>query len=691
MKKLKNISVFDKVILLLIVILIFNIIFCKNNSVYSGNEKKICGRIKNLISDNDKVTMEIKSREKVIGNFYFKNSTVKNNFDDNYHLGDEICVNGTLERPNDNTVFNLFSYRKYLLSKRIYYSIDIDKVEKVSNNSNFVLMLKNKIIQRISNISRSQGYLFAFVLGDSRYIDNDIISAYRSVGVSHLFAVSGMHVSFLSGFILFFLNYFLKNPKIKLIITTVFILLFTSLFMMSPSIIRAVSLFLCLTLDKILRLKQKPIRYLIVICIINLIINRYAVYNVGFVFSYMISFSLLLYQERLKNIKGKLKLSLFISIISFLISIPILVYNFFEINLLTPLVNLFVIPYVSFLLFPGAFICLLFPGLDNIYSWLIKALELLISSLNCLDVFKISLAKPSFEIIIAYYILVFLVIHMLFKRKYSYFFVLIAVILFHHNIRLFDSTNKLYMLDVGQGDCLLLTTASNKSLLIDTGGNMYSKSSSLTITKLIPFFKSIGLNKLNYMILTHGDYDHMGEAINLVEKFKIENVVFNVGVFNDLELELVKILKRKKIPYYQNIESLNIGKDKFYFLNTKDYNNENENSSVIYTELNNKKILLMGDAGIKKERDVIDKYNLEQIDFLKIGHHGSNTSTSKVFIDKINPKNCLISVGKNNIYGHPKDSVLDILADCNVFRTDFNGSVEIKLKNDNYNVRTTNP
>ena len=648
MKKLKNISVFDKVILLLIVILIFNIIFCKNNSVYSGNEKKICGRIKNLISDNDKVTMEIKSREKVIGNFYFKNSTVKNNFDDNYHLGDEICVNGTLERPNDNTVFNLFSYRKYLLSKRIYYSIDIDKVEKVSNNSNFVLMLKNKIIQRISNISRSQGYLFAFVLGDSRYIDNDIISAYRSVGVSHLFAVSGMHVSFLSGFILFFLNYFLKNPKIKLIITTVFILLFTSLFMMSPSIIRAVSLFLCLTLDKILGLKQKPIRYLIVICIINLIINRYAVYNVGFVFSYMISFSLLLYQERLKNIKGKLKLSLFISIISFLISIPILVYNFFEINLLTPLVNLFVIPYVSFLLFPGAFICLLFPGLDNIYSWLIKALELLISSLNCLDVFKISLAKPSFEIIIAYYILVFLVIHMLFKRKYSYFFVLIAVILFHHNIRLFDFTNKLYMLDVGQGDCLLLTTASNKSLLIDTGGNMYSKSSSLAITKLIPFFKSIGLNKLNYMILTHGDY-------------------------------------------YQNIDSLNIGKDKFYFLNTKDYNNENENSSVIYTELNNKKILFMGDAGIKKERDVIDKYNLEQIDFLKIGHHGSNTSTSKVFIDKINPKNCLISVGKNNIYGHPKDSVLDILADCNVFRTDFNGSVEIKLKNDNYNVRTTNP
>ena len=102
----------------------------------------------------------------------------------------------------------------------------------------------------------------------------------------------------------------------------------------------------------------------------------------------------------------------------------------------------------------------------------------------------------------------------------------------------------------------------------------------------------------------------MGEAINLIENFKVEKVIFNCGEYNELENELIKVLDKKKIPYYSCIKELNIEDNKLYFLNNGTYDNENDNSSVIYTELNNYKFLFMGDAGVEVEEDLIEKYNL---------------------------------------------------------------------------------
>ena len=87
----------------------------------------------------------------------------------------------------------------------------------------------------------------------------------------------------------------------------------------------------------------------------------------------------------------------------------------------------------------------------------------------------------------------------------------------------------------------------------------------------------------------------------------------------------------------------------------------------------------MGDSGIDRENDIIKKYNLDNIDILKVGHHGSNTSSSKYFIDKINPKYSIISVGKNNWYGHPNDEVLNNLKDTIIYRTDIDGSIIFKI------------
>ena len=189
----------------------------------------------------------------------------------------------------------------------------------------------------------------------------------------------------------------------------------------------------------------------------------------------------------------------------------------------------------------------------------------------------------------------------------------------------------------------------------------------------------------------HGDYDHMGEAINLVENFKVEKVIFNCGEFNELEQELIKVLDKNKIPYYSCIKELNIDDNKLYFLNNKDYGNENDNSSVIYTELNNYEFLFMGDEGVEVEQDLIEKYNLTNIDVLKVGHHGSKTSSSKSFIDEINPKYSIISVAKNNRYGHPNDNVLENLEDSKIYRTDQDGSIMFKFKNKKLEIEICEP
>ena len=184
----------------------------------------------------------------------------------------------------------------------------------------------------------------------------------------------------------------------------------------------------------------------------------------------------------------------------------------------------------------------------------------------------------------------------------------------------------------------------------------------------------------------HGDYDYMGEAINLVENFKVEKVIFNCGVFNDLEQELIKELDKKKIKYYSCIKKLNIDNNKLYFLQTKEYDNENDNSNVIYFKYGTFKFLFMGDAGI--EKDILKKYNISDVYVLKVGHHGSKTSSDKKFIDEIKPKYSIISVGKKNRFGHPNKEVLNNLKQSKVYRTDQDGSIMFKKKNDKLKIKT---
>jgi competence protein ComEC len=255
----------------------------------------------------------------------------------------------------------------------------------------------------------------------------------------------------------------------------------------------------------------------------------------------------------------------------------------------------------------------------------------------------------------------------------------------------------IYYIDVGQGDNSLIVTKNNKSSLIDSGGKTdyyeeewKKKNQSFNLMKdsIIPFYKSIGIKKINYAIFSHGDYDHMGYAKDLINNFNVGKVIVNCGNINELETDLINLLKSKNIPYYLCIEKIDIDNIKLSFLKTKEYDNENDNSNVIYTEIEGYKFLFMGDASITTEKEILDKYNLSKIDVLKVGHHGSKTSSSKEFIGEVKPNYSIISVGKNNRYGHPNKEVLETLKDSKIYRTDKDGSIMFKIKNNELKIET---
>lgn len=696
MKKLKKILHYNKIyIFLIIVTIIYSLLYINifpHKSKIDSNLTTFTGLITNIKIDGNLLTLEINDTEKLIGNYYFKTEQEKNSFINSYELGDTININGTLTTPNNNTVPNLFNYKKYLERKNIYHLINIDSYHKVRDNKSLFYNIKNKIINHI-NTYKSKNYLHTFILGNNDLLDINTQTSYQENGISHLLAISGMHVSLLSGMILFLLKKINLKEKSQYLLTIIFLLFFMFLSGNSASVSRSVILFCLLSINKIFNLEVKTLNVFIVVFCILVNINPNILFDVGFQFSFTISFYLILLQDKLKE-NSYFKSLLRVSMISFLVSLPISIYYFYQVNILSIIYNLLFVPLVSIIIFPLSVITLFIPLLDDVLLLLIDIMEQLSLLCNQIPISKMIFMKPNLLWIITYYIFLSLSFN---GKKVGIVLCVLLVFIQYFYIMIFPKAYFL-MIDVGQGDSILIHS-SNKTLLIDTGGKIsYKKENwqqretkSIATSTLIPLFKSLGIKSIDYLVLTHGDYDHMGEAINLVDNFKVDKVIFNNGEYNELELGLIKVLEDKNVPYFQNIKELNIDNNKLYFLNGRKYDNENDNSNVIYTKLNKIKILLMGDAGVEVEQDLTRKYDLTNIDILKVGHHGSKTSTSYEFINEISPKYSIISVGKNNRYGHPNKEVLDNLENSKIYRTDQDGSIMFKIKNNELKIETCSP
>ena len=656
-----------KYFFVLLVLLSLSYSFVRNkligySSVYDEEDNTFVGIITEISEKNNHYKITLKAKEKLIVNYYSKDKL-------DLVLGMKIKVVGELNKPRANTTFNTFNYQKYLYNHYIYYEVNAKSLDAISTDIRLKYRIKNTILDRCNNFKNSS-YFKALIIGDKKNFED--YQMYQRNGVSHLFAISGMHLSLMSGIIL----YLLKKNKYKEIFACMFLICFSIITNYSASIYRSLVFYLLLRINKRLDLQIEIKNILLLTISLLIFYNPLIIYDMGFLYSSMVSLGLIICKKYYK--KNYIVNLMITSIVAFLFGLPITVYYNYEVNIFSVINNLIVVPFLSLVIYPGVLLTFICAFLEPVINILIVVLKFINSNLVA---YFIIVPKVSLVFYLIYYIILYLFI--VTNRK---FFILLSLLyIYAFNFRVIFNYDRVVYFDVSQGDSSLVYI-NKKAYLIDCGGIKDKNISA----NLITYLKSIGVRKLNF-IATHGDYDHMGEAINLVNNFKVENVIFNCGDFNDLEKELIIVLEKKKIKYYSCIKELNIDNYKLQFLNTKEYDNENDNSSVIYFNYNNYKFLFMGDAGTQREKDILEKYNLSNIDFLKVGHHGSNTSSSEEFINSINPKYSLISVGKNNRYGHPKESVLDTLSNSKIHRTDLDGSIEIKLNKSGYKIRTCTP
>lgn len=672
---------------------------CNNSkSHYLLTDSSIQGVIHKIFVDGDLLQLTIQGKEKVMGTYYFSSLEEKEEMLKTLHLGEKIVVHGTLSLPKHHTNPNLFDYHDYLKRKGIFYLMDIDTFDKVKTNRLFLYRVRENISSYLSQNTYTKGYVLAFVMGDVSFLSSSITSTYQNIGISHLLAISGTQVTFLSGVLLTFLKKIRIRETVRYVITVFILSFYLILIEAPPPVLRAYLFFVFSSINQIFyfHIKSLHLFYLVVGC--SLLIDPYMIYDLGFQYSYVISFFLILFSPYLKE-KGKIKQLFITSILSFVASLPISLSSVYQVNLLSILYNLFYIPYVSYLVFPLSILTSFFPIFDRLYYFFILVMEQSAVFLSSFSFLTMIMAKPSLFVVFLYYGvgLLFCYGFVSFKKRFLVPFLFLFVVHFFY----YDSSRFVLVIDVAQGDSILLHDGKY-NVLIDTGGKMsFSKKkwqertikgvNGISSSVLLPLLKSYGIRKLDALILTHGDYDHMGEAKSLVQHMKVEKVIFNCGVFNDLEKDLIQVIEQKKITYASCVTRLNVNQHILQFLNTKEYDNENDNSNVIYTKFAGYQFLFMGDAGINKEKDLLEKYKLKHIDFLKVGHHGSNTSSSESFINRVNPKYSFISVGKNNRYNHPKEEVLETLSHSKIYRTDLDGSIEIKLNKSGYKIRTCPP
>lgn len=625
----------------------------------------------------------------LVGTLYLDNLEEKENILDDLLYGAYVLVEGELIKPYNNTIPNNFNYKSYLSNKMIYYQLKIDNIKVIKESNNIIYKLKNKINKRILKIDKT-GYLKAFILGDNSLIDDMVYESYQSIGITHLFALSGMHVSLLSGIILKGLKK--VNNKLKYLIVIIVLISYGFIVGYPASIKRAITFFIIASINKIFNFKLSTLKILFITVFILIFINYKIIYDIGFLYSVITVFGIFWGSNFIKS-ENIIYSSFKLSLVAFLFSLPITLACFYEINILSIIYNMFYIPFVSVILYPFCLLTFILPFLEKILILLIKVMENISLFLNNIDFFKLYLDFNIGEILL-FYILLLVILR---YNRFKYFILLFLIVFIDLMIPYLDSSLYVYYLDVGQGDSSLIITPHLKEvILIDTGGKLIFDTKlegdkSYVSEGTLSLLRSLGINKIDYLILTHGDYDHMGDAIYLVNNIKINKVIFNCGEYNDLEKELMEVLEQEKISYYTCINELDINKNKIFFLNSDIYDNENDNSNVTYFNFYNNNFLFMGDAGIDKEKYILDNYNLENIDFFKVGHHGSKTSSSKEFVNMINPKYSLVSVGRNNRYGHPNEEVLDILRDSKIYRTDENGTIKLQIKNNKVNINLFEP
>ena len=587
--------------------------------------------------------------EKVSTNYYLVSNYVdhfyvyeKNNEVDE---GDFLKLEGNLSRINFVTLESEFDFKNYLKTKGVEYQLYVKSKEVIFQNPINPKNIKQNFIDKYSE--ENQALLKSLLFSQTDY-DSDIIKSSNSLNLISLISVSGIFINTFINLLIFLFG--LKFNESKSRIFSFLILI--PYFIINIFELSVLRIFL-LNLGKTINVSffNKKYTYLDVVCVVGifiLLLNPYNAMSLSFIlgFGMSLTYILLLNFSNKKLTTTACRKGLLLSL--FLIPIQLNFNKSF--NLLTFLYQIVLIPLMN---------CIFIFSIVSLYLGYNPFLDILLFPI--IQIFK-GLVNLKFvlyhdslpiELLIIYYLLFYAFIYALekeinlFNKKITGVFCLTVVIGLLPYKNIYEKS--VNFINVGQGDSILIRDR-NTNVLIDTGGLKYKD---LATSSLINYFKKKEVYKLDAVIITHDDFDHNGALNSLITYFPVEQVLTSYDEF----------------PY-------KIGNLLFENFNIYNFSDSNDRSLVLMLNFYGNKFLFMGDASKDVEEVIMKDFNVDA-DYIKLGHHGSKTSTGEEFIRAVSPKEAIISCGLNNYYGHPNKEVLDILEkeDIKIRRTDLEGTI----------------
>ena len=543
---------------------------------------------------------------------------------------------------------------------------------------------------------------------------DDMIEAHRKVGTIHILVASGQQLAILVGCTMAISRFLGLPGRLGASAATLFALIFSFIAGGGPSILRAFVMSEAALAAGSLGRENNPISALSFSAFALLIFKPSTLFNIGFQLSFAATFALLGLAPILEDaLSGKMPKALAslssISLAPYLVTMPIIAYNFSQFSVLAVFANALVLPWIEVVVvigFAALVLGALYMPIAYVFSGalllLLSVLDLIVRAAASLPFSNLNIGQVSLPLVAGYYIILFRVISMIKNKKP---FVLTGSKLLIASLAMISvlfwqmaltsgfgsSPNMLQItvINVGQGDSILIEAPSGKSILIDGGVKSAGKYT------VLPFIQKKGKNILDYVVLSHPHEDHLGGLNPILNSVKVGTLIDSGQPHTSAAyINFLKQIGSKKIKYSiaRAGQTIDLGggalmfilwpKDKFLTGTQSDLNN---NSVVIKLVYNKFSALFPGDLGGAGEAELLKTGQDLKSDLLKIGHHGSPTSATQGFLDSVDPKIAVISVGENK-YGHPSSKTMERLEKrgVKIYRTDLDGTVTVRTDGERY-------
>ncbi len=677
----------------------------------SGNETSTIGKISGNVINTPKrvefVIQEHSLKNKILV-IYFKGKKkqLSNQQLKKLKHGALCKINGELELPDRSTNPRQFNYRNYLLSQGISLQLTANSLndmvcEGSSTFSKFYTIRNNLIDHVTENVSpTTAAWLNALVLGDDSALDDSTTELFQRWGLSHILAISGLHVGLFISLLYFIMirsTLFTVERAQWLII--IFLPFYALIAGGEPSVWRASTMVVLFIVLNKFNIKFSVTDVLSIVFLLLILLDNYIIYNIGFQFSFLVTFGLLLSKQWFSQINSSFFTVLKISFVAQMMILPLQLSYFYTFQPLSILLNVLIVPYFSLFVIPLMFMLLFFSSFTGyitqvIDSFFIHVHNMVLSVIQYIDsiaYFPWIIGTISIFSGMLYYALLVLFMNYTQTKSAKQAFrygCCISLLLIVLSIRpYFSPIGSVTMLDIGQGDSFVIELPYRKAVIFIDAGATFSyednKATDKNYNQIIkPYLYSRGISKIDTIFLSHEDVDHIGSVKFMIDNMDVENVTMSKYFQLDETTEARWRDRGTEIKRIQKGDDITIENQLFSVLSPRSNKGlTNDNSLVLFTELGGYKWLFTGDVGKEIEKEIITNYPNLSVDVLKVSHHGSNTSTDKSFLEHINPKYALISVGKKNSYGHPSKEVLSVLENKNimVYRTDYNGAVRYQF------------